>query len=183
MASLVKIVVKTNESSNACNAKFKFDLMSFANAYMSLSNWFQGIASGVRSGYATVVTGAVAATGSITLSSIAAGDTVTVNGTVFTGSDTPTTDVQFLTGTTDALSAVSLAAKINAKINVSNSVFAKQNSATPAKVDITCEVPGYIGNLCTLAISAHGSVSGANLSGGSETAANTTLLPKGITYP
>ena len=183
MASLVRIVIKTNESSNACDAKFAFSLMSYASAFSSISRWFQGIASGARSAYARVLTGGVAATGSVTFSSIAAADTVTVNGVVFTGSNSPSTDVQFLTGTGDPASATSLAAKINAKITVGGSVYAAVDSANSSKVNITCNVPGYIGNLCSLAISAHGSVSGAVLSGGSETAAGSTVLAKGITYP
>lgn len=183
MASFVRIVIKTNESSNACDAKFAFSLMSYASAFSSLSRWFQGIASGARSAYAMVTTGATQATGSVTFSSIAAADTVTVNGVVFTGSNSPSTDVQFLTGTGDPASATSLAAKINAKSSVSPVVYAAVDSANTSKVNLYCDVPGLIGNLCTLAISAHGSVSGANMTGGAETAGTSTVLAKGITYP
>jgi hypothetical protein len=134
----------------------------YLNAILRL---FRKILTGAASASVRVVQGAVSAVNAVTFSSIAAADTVTVCGTVFTGSDTPTTSVQFLTGTTDTLSAVSLAAKINAHATVSKLVSA---TSAGAVITLTCNTPGLVGNFLTLAISAHGSVTGATFASGAE---------------
>lgn len=103
---------------------------------------------------------AVFATGTITLSSFVATDTVTIAGVVLTCVASGATGAQFNVGGTDTLTAVALAAKINAYTPTNQIV-----SATSALgvVTLTCLVPGTIGNLVTTAISAHGSVSGGGL--------------------
>lgn len=116
----------------------------------------------------------------ITLSSMVSGDTVTINGIVFTCRATPTggLNIDFQLGGSDTDTASNLAAKINnhpsmvgvtatasagvvtlnnvgASLTVSNSA----NATVASKITvITILTPGQIGNLCTLAISAHGSV-------------------------
>jgi hypothetical protein len=120
-----------------------------------------------------LVTGAVKASGTITFSSLVADDTVTINGVVFTAKASPSGANQFALGADDTAAAANLAAKINASAlaKIANVVTATSNGAV---VTITCVVPGLVGNLGTLAISAHGSVSGAALTGGAE-ATITTL--------
>lgn len=221
-----------------------------------------GIASGAKLGKVRVNTGPVKASGTVTFSSIVADDTVTINGVVHTGKNSPSGEVQFTTGVSDEDSANSLASKINASttakivgvvaahrrgtaalstcveddtltvngitftakdaptsgsktefgvgttdsetaenlkavveraalegvaglvgIEVSRSTatltFNYKGSLTLAEtgdgitvankvIVITSLVGGQAGNLCTLAISAHGSVSGAALTGGTE---------------
>jgi len=124
----------------------------------TLAQYFQDMSSGITACSILAQQTAVAATGTVTFSSIAAADTVTIGGTVFTGSDTPSGTSQFLTGSTDTASAASLAVAINA-----NTTTNKYLSATSALgvVTITCLIPGVIGNSISLAISAHGSVSGS----------------------
>lgn len=51
--------------------------------------------------------------GTVTLASAVAADTVTINGKVYTGSDTASGNSQFLTGSTDTAAASSLATAIN----------------------------------------------------------------------
>lgn len=128
-----------------------------------IANYFDGAAVGNKSINMTIQI-AVAATGTVTFSSIAAADTVTIGGTVYTGSDTPTGAVQFLTGTTDTLSAVSLASVVNANTTSNKLVKATSSGAI---VTLTAVQPGTSGNLIDIAISAHGSVSAATLTGGS----------------
>lgn len=132
-------------------------------ACRDISDYFAGAALGNKSINMTVQI-AVAATGTVTFSSIAAADTVTIGGLVFTGSDTPSGAVQFLTGTTDTLSAVSLASVINANTTANKLVKATSSGAV---ITLTAVQPGTSGNFITLAISAHGSVSGATMTGGS----------------
>lgn len=116
----------------------------------------------------------------VALSSFVSGDTVTINSVVFTGQTTPTAGnpQQFMIGSTDAITANNLMAAINnftgsglsgitvtissatltlnfnGTLTVANSAHATVTSTIAA---ITCLTPGTIGNLCTLAISAHGS--------------------------
>ena len=129
--------------------------------------------------------------GTVALSSFVANDTVTVNGAVFTGKSSPDAAVpeQFAIGGTDAISAQNLASAIRNSfkkelfgitVSVSSATLtfntvgsltlAASAHATVASkiVVVTALVPGQIGNLCTLAISARGSVSAANLASGSE---------------
>lgn len=133
-------------------------------AYLrTLGNYFHSGSDGAKSLNVTVQDGTVSATGTVTFSSIAAADTVTIGGTVFTGSNSPSGAVQFLTGTTDTLSAVSLASVIKANTTVNKLVSATSSGAV---ITLTAVVSGPVSNFITLAISAHGSVSGATLTGG-----------------
>lgn len=122
-----------------------------------------------------VVQTATAATGTVTFSSIAAADTVTIGGVVFTGSNSPSGTAQFLTGTTDTLSAASLAAVIATNTTARHLVKATSSGAV---VTLTAVQPGTTGNFITLAISAHGSVSGATLSGG--TVVDQVVISEGL---
>lgn len=120
------------------------------------------------------------------LSSFATADTVTLNGIVFTGKTTPSADSprEFAIGGTDALTAENLKVcmerailagcigtaglagititrssatlTINAPGTLTLSVSA-HGTATSKTVVVTSIVGGQIGNLMTLAISAHGS--------------------------
>lgn len=128
-----------------------------------IGDYFMGAAVGNKSINMTIQM-AVAATGTVTFSTIVATNTVTIGGTVYTGSDTPSTAVQFLTGTTDTLSAASLASKINANTTSNKLVKATSSGAV---ITLTAVQPGTSGNLIGLAISANGSVSAATLTGGS----------------
>lgn len=137
------------------------------------------------------IPGVVKATrrGTITLSSFVTTDTLTVNGVVFTGKTTPAdgSKVEFAIGGSDTLTAANAAKVINdffgsdafavtsaAAVltfnNDGNLTLAASAHATVASaiVVVNSIIPGTIGNLCTLAISAHGSVSAAALAGGTE---------------
>lgn len=127
-------------------------------------------------------------------SSFAAADYVTINGIVFTGRATPTEGnyYEFAVETSDAgtaqrfMEALTAAAVINPAlrdlIGASRSTatitinyqgdltltVSAHGTATSTINVVTCLIPGQIGNLCSLAISAHGSVSGAVMTGGTE---------------
>lgn len=130
----------------------------------------------------------------VVISSMVDGDTVTINTVVFTAKNTPdaSDNRQFQVGNTDTATAnnlmtaiANMVAKFPAllsgivvtqstttlTLNYKGSLsVASSAHATVAStiVVITCIIPGQIGNLCTIAISAHGSVSGANLASGTE---------------
>jgi hypothetical protein len=134
--------------------------------------------------------------GTILLSSFVADDTVTINKLIFVGKASPSAadPRQFLIGSTDALTAANLLAAIQkcqalfpASLGI-NLLAASVSSATITldydgslviansahatldndMVRIRAIAGGQAGNLCTLAISAHGSVSAAALTGGTE---------------
>jgi hypothetical protein len=139
------------------------------NKLNGLGSYTDAISGGVYNGVVRVATTAVAATGTVTFSSIANNDTVTVNGRVYTAKTSGATGLQqFNIGGSDAQAALNFQAILNADTStlVANVVTASSQSSAVSL--ITALVPGNIGNLGTLAISAHGSVSGANLTGGSE---------------
>lgn len=150
---------------------------SWRNVFQ-LIRWLKGFVKGTRRGNIRINLGAVKSSGTVTFSSIAAADTVTIGATVFTGSDTPSGTAQFQTGTpgapADIVAAASLAAVINLNATTSQSVVATSSGAV---VTITNIDPGLQGNFYPIAISAHGSVSGSGklTSGTNGTTYNLTL--------
>ena len=127
----------------------------------------------------------------IALSSFVDADTITINGVVFTGKTTPTvgTREHFAIGASDTITGDKLVAAIGSSLdariagitasnssgtvtlNYSGSLTVSASAHATVNSDIvvlTSIVGGQIGNLCTLAISAHGSVSGAAFTGGTE---------------
>jgi phage tail sheath gpL-like len=115
----------------------------------------------------TVRNAAVAATGNVTFTGLPVADeTVTVAGTVFTAKASASTNVQFTIGASATATGANLATVLNAHPTVSQYLTASADSGV---VTITAKQPGVAGNLVTLAESAtNTTVSGANLTGGSE---------------
>jgi phage tail sheath gpL-like len=114
------------------------------------SNLLKGLASGTVDGSVDVhysATDGVAASGTITLVSCAT-DTVTIGGITFTGSGSPTGDLQFETDGDDTADAAALCAKINAHPTLSKVVVA---TSAVNVVTVTCVVKGVVGNFITLA--------------------------------
>lgn len=141
-----------------------------------IGSYFERCAVGSISVNITVQTGGVSASGTATFSTVVATNTVTIGGVTFTGSDTPSGTVQFLTGVTDALSASSLATIVNANTTANKLVRA---TSAGAVVTFTSVVPGPVGNFVTLAkVGAPISVSGAVLAGG--TVASQVVISEGL---
>lgn len=151
--------------------------VAIANAFRNIGDWFQSIGSGSRSFNGYTSKGGAAASGTITLSSFVNSNTITINGTVFTGETSGATGNQFNIGGSDTITAANAVAAINASATaiVANVVTA---SSAGAVITITAKEAGTIGNLGTLAISANGSVSGANLTGGTD--GTVSALAKGM---
>lgn len=103
----------------------------------------------------------VNANGTVTFSSLANNDTVTIAGVVFTAKTSGASGAaQFNLGANDTAAAVNFAAAVNAHTTLTLLVTA---SPAAAVTTITCVQKGTIGNFLTIAISAHGSVSGSGL--------------------
>jgi hypothetical protein len=134
--------------------------------FQKVADYLTSIVGGSRQGGALrVYTGAVAATDAVTFSSLANNNTVTVNGTVFTAKTSGASgNAQFNLGANDTAAATNFAAIVNAHPTEGQRVSA---TSAAAVTTLTCLIPGTLGNMCTLAISANGSVTGANFAGGS----------------
>jgi phage tail sheath gpL-like len=111
---------------------------------------------------------AVAASGTITLSSFVAADTFTIGTQVFTSSASPAGANQFLSTGGDTAVAAAAVLKINAHASLAGVVTA---TSALGVITVTSAVKGLIGNQIGIAISAHGSVSGSGkLTGGAASA-------------
>lgn len=128
--------------------------------FKELANYFQGLAGGAKPGTSMDLrSAAVAATGTLTLS--------TASGTV--GGVINGVTVTVTWGTSDTATAAAIAAAINASGNalVSNHVTA---TSALGVVTLTAKQPGHGGNAVTLAASGTGvTASGARLTGGTHT--------------
>lgn len=142
----------------------------------SLVNYLRGLLAGRHNGSVSVRTfnDLVSASGTVTLANVSAADTVTINGTTFTGVTSGATGAQFNTGGTDSADADSLVTAVNAHTTVGALVTATNANGV---VTLTAKNGGVEGNAITLA-SSNGTrlaVSAARLSGGSETNVNFTF--------
>lgn len=172
----VKFVGRT-AGSDLTNKLIVLNNVSIANAFRNIANWFQSIGIGTRSfnGYVFAGVGGAPAVNAVTFSSFVAADTVTLNGVTYTGSDTATTNVQIKTGGDDTSVALAFSNLING-ISGAGVVItppAKVNGIVRASsvlgvTTLTAIEPGAIGNLYTLAISAHGSVTGSTFASGTD---------------
>lgn len=128
-----------------------------------LMAYVRAIMAGHRNAKVQIGTGAVKASGTITLSSHIATNTVTVNGITFTCVASGATGNQYNVGGDDTATAVNLAAALNANATLDGMIIA---TSALGVVTLTALFPGEIGNAITLAISANGSVSAARMASG-----------------
>lgn len=156
--------------------------VSIANAFRNIGSFFESIGIGARGFTGFVHVNGTQAVNAVTFSSFVDGDTVTVNGVVLTGKNSPTGASQFAIGATDTLTAAAFAARIN-NTDGNGAPAAKiwgvvTATSAAAVSTITANETGAIGNLYTLAISAHGSVTGATFASGAD--GTITKLAKGL---
>ena len=137
-----------------------------------LMAYVRSIMGGAKQAKVTIGVNASQATGTITLASHVATNTVTVNGVTFTAVASGATGNQYNVGT-DSVTAANLAAAINASVSplVAGYVTAVANGAV---VTISAVTPGLAGNVFTIAVSANGTASGARLTGGDNGAVQRT---------
>ena len=141
-------------------------------AYLrDLSSYFAAGSVGATSLKVTVQDGVVPATATITLSGFVNGDTITVDGIVFTGRTTPDAPTDFKIGASDTITAANFVAVLNAATNPAIECLV-MSSSSAAVITLTSLIPGPIGNFQTATISAHGVIT----SPGNGPAANATLL-------
>lgn len=143
------------------------DLIAEAGAVMlaglKLKDYFKMITSGIRPGTVQTKVNLAKASGTFTVGSMLANDTITINGIVFTAVGTAATALQFTIGGTAPETAVNAAAKFNADTTLDGMVIA---SVSTSVITIEALVPGELGNAVTIANSARATASGARLTGG-----------------
>lgn len=184
VTTYVRVSGKTAGSSLVDKLKV-LNNVSIANAFRNIAVWFDAVAIGGRSFNGFVNAGGTPSTDTITFSSFANTNTVTINGVVFTGTTAaPVSNVTFQIGTSDTITAANLVRLLN---NTTGNAFGPppakvwgvvQATSAGAVVTLTATEPGTITNLYTLAISLNGSVGSANFTGGAD--GTITFLAKGI---
>jgi phage tail sheath gpL-like len=154
------------------------DSSADAEGLRALINYLEACAGGAAGASVDVQTSAtspVAASGTITLATVAADDTVTIGKTTLTAKASPSGEDEFSQAGTDTVDAAGLVTKINAHSVLSKLVVA---SSSAGVVTVTALERGSIGNHIALA-SSNGTrlaVSAAYLAsgaGGAESAAKT----------
>lgn len=180
MTSSLVVVLTSARTQADVNSTWVRDTSNPREQSLFLSRVFKDLASGTENGSFTLQSSAnapVNASGTVTLTnaSIAAGNTVTVAGVVFTAETSGATGAQFNIGGTATITASNMVAAINSDTSINKLVLASSNAGV---VTITSLVPGAIGNFLTLATSNSTGfgLSAATLasgSGGSETVAVT----------
>lgn len=128
-------------------------------------NFLRQLGNGVWNSNIQVIQGGVYATGTATLASVIATNTLVVGGVTLTCVNSGATSVQFNKGITDTITAVNLAAAINALTTINKVV---QASSSGAVVTIVSLYPGTIGNLITLSAGGGTITVAAALTGGTD---------------
>lgn len=136
-----------------------------------IMGYFRKLMAGHKKGKVKVGVTAAKATGTITLSSHVATNTVTVNGITFTAVASGATGAQYNIGADDTETASNLATSLNANTTLDGMIVA---TSALGVVTLTALLPGELGNAVTLAISANGSVSAARMAGGTNGATEKT---------
>jgi Ice-binding-like len=162
MASQFRLDVSVPVSSNTVNGWLRLVPGFSPESIQRIGSYMHGI-SCVLSGYIRYAGNTVAATSDITFLLVAAGDTVTIGSTVFTGSNSPSGTNQFQTNATpsaaaDKVAAASLSSVVNLNTATSKLVTASNTLDTPT-VHLVTNSGGSMGNFLPVTISAHGTVS------------------------
>lgn len=133
-------------------------------AGQKMMKYVRGLMGGAKSAKVRIGVNAVKSSGTLTLASVVATNSVTVAGQVFTAVASGATSVQFNVGADDTESAVNLAAAITAHASVGLWV-----SATSALgvVTVTALYPGVLGNAISI-------LSGTNIAAGATRLASGT---------
>ncbi len=164
MANYDLIVVRRDQATADTQRDLIAETGYWMLAGLKLKDYFKSITSGIHPAAVQTKANLAYATGTITFSSVADADTVTVAGSIYTAKTSGATGTfQFNIGSTDTDAAVNLVAAIAA-----DPITGLQVTATSvgAVTTIKAYVPGKLGHLVALAISAHGTASASFLASG-----------------
>lgn len=157
------VVIQSNNNAMATT------LLPFAGSGTTVLNrirFFIGdLINGVWRSNTLVLQGGTYATGTATLSSVIATNTLVIGGVTITGVASGATSVQFNIGGTDTITAANIVATINALTTLNKVV---QASSSAAVVTIMSLIPGTIGNLITTTAGGGTITVAAALTGGTD---------------
>lgn len=177
MSVQTDIVIISNDDMSQSN--IKKDTLSPKESIESLAVYLNKLVAGCGSASVDMRInriGGVAASGTVTLSSFANNDTVTIGNQVFTAKTSGASgNNQFNLGADDTAAAAALAVKVNAHPSLTNVISAVSALGV---VTVSAVPLSASGNMFGLAISAHGSVSGAYMTGG--VAATSYIMHAGV---
>jgi phage tail sheath gpL-like len=164
MATIFDMIVVAHDSATA-DAQRDLIAENGQNglAGLKIKDYFKNITSGIRPGVVQTKVNLAKASGTFTVGTMVANDTITINGIVFTAVGTAATALQFTIGGDAPTTATNAAAKFNADTTLDGMVIA---SVSTSVITITALVPGELGNAVTIANSANATASGARLTGG-----------------
>ena len=179
MASSVVITIKSEENQAYNQQLNQISSTKPKEEALALSRLFKEMASGKHRANFDVQTGSaapVAASGTLTLSSVAADETCVIGGVTFTAKASPSGEVQFDQSGDDDADATSLASKINNHSTLSQVVTA---SVASNVVTVTAKQKGVIGNFITIVgdtgITASAATLASGTGGATEAAVNYDL--------
>lgn len=166
MATIYDVLVVAHDETSANDQRDLYAETGYNElAGLKIVDFLKKVVSGSHPASVKTRVNSVKASGTITLSSHVATDTVTISGVTLTA------DTDYDVGGDDSETADNLAAAILADTDLDGLVTA---TAASGVVTVTALVPGELGNAVTLAISAHGSVSAARMAGGTNGDTETT---------
>lgn len=178
MAKL-NLLINTAQTKETLRQEFERSTSSKYATVQSMAQFLESIVSGGQMGgppsvVSSIEDYAVRASGTFTLTSVVATDAISINGVTFTAVASGATGNQFNVGVSDTLTAVNLAAAINASVTALVSGYVTATSATNV-VTVSSTNYGIYGNQ-TLIASADGTIvaSGARLTGGAADASAKT---------
>lgn len=154
--SFVNILLSVPDSKVTMNSTY-LNIPTAGNSVsgVGMVNMIADMIDGSQLSYTKVSNGMIQAAGTVTLASMVATDTITVNGVVFTCETSGATGNQFNVGGTDTITAANAAVAINASVTAKVAGYVTASSVGVV-LTVTAVQPGLSGNMFTLAVSAHG---------------------------
>ncbi len=174
MAINTIITITSNDTASQMQQNLQSASTSKYAVASALDNYFEALAGGMKAASLDIqVDGgdSVAASGTLTLTSVVATNTCVINGVTFTAIASGAVGNQFNVGVSNTATAVNLAAAISASVTALVSGVVTATSALGV-VTVSATAKGTSGNLCTLTGSANIAASGARLTGGTASTAN-----------
>lgn len=164
----MRMIIQTN--ANYQNAKLVPGATGGNYVLKQLDDFFHDFVLGVWNSNIQIMASGVYATGTATLVSVIATNTIVIGGVTLTADNSLQDTTHFKVGASDTATAANLVTTIAANTSLTRLV---QASSALGVVTIVCLVPGTIGNLVTLSVTGGTITVGSALTGGTDGAQGT----------
>ena len=163
------IVITHGSTESQADIENRLEAVDSKDALSKLAAYLESLVAGFKDGVVEVAAGdAVRASGTFTFDTLAADDTIVINGVTLTAKESPAGESQFGLGADDDEAAENAAAKINAHSSALLSGLVTASAASGV-VTVTVKQPGKMGNCVTLSATGGATASGARATGGAGT--------------